>query len=986
MSTENKFADSKSSTLPRRGIFTAKNSSRVLAGLTAATLGVSGTLLIASPALADPGYSQASARYLSGNLLGTSLDNVAELQGTQARALFGDSEDTVESNNLNLSVLDDVVTLQAPNGVQIPLELADAGVLGQYAQASPEGNSRAIVGTVNSDGTIGLAPDSANPPGPLRLDLTDLVGSEFTDEFAGLTLEVGAGTATASETADGTAVGQYQLAGANLVLNSQALAGLSGDLSAATGPLNDQVDAAVGPDGSLLTGLTGLVDDTGLVTTSEASLDVDLAGTVDTVLAANQVLGAEGPVTIDLATGNITVDIEALLAANGQSLNDLPANSELLSAEVLNLITDEVDELVTGLVDEVNEAIAVALDAAVLNVNLVVANPVDGDADLLNVNINGTLADIASGTTVIDVLAGDAGLVDLAVQAAVTGLDELQLDATPLLAPVRAIYPGLSDVLSSVLSLTVNNQETVDGVFTETALRVNLLGATDVAGNVLSLNVAQASVGPNALGPDPANPDTVVTGFTPIEGPEAGGTEVTITGTGFTGATDVLFGDTSATEVTVVSDTEILAVAPAGTGAVNLTVTGTQFGDAVSDGVFTYIPAVVPAAIFDFEPIVGPEAGGTEVTITGTGFLEATDVLFGDTSATEVTVVSDTEILAVSPAGTGAVNLTVVGTDDGDVVSDDVFTYIADDETVVVEFSPVRGPEVGGTEVTIIGGGFTGATEVLFGDAPGSDLTVVSDNEIRVTSPGGTGSVPLTVVGTVNGDAVAEGNFTYLPGPTIESVTPNQGPEAGGTVVTIIGTGFTGADGVSFGSTPGTNVTVVSDTTITATAPSGVDTVDITVVGADGGSTTLPDSYTYVPPTTPGDGDGDGGIIPGDGNGGVVPVDGGDGGVVPADEGGVVPIDNGGAVSDGNGGLVVDGTTYANCDAAAAAGQFNIETSDRNLDGDGDGIGCENDATANTQPDNLAYTGTNVAGLAGIAVLALLAGAGVLVGRRKFIS
>ena len=56
---------------------------------------------------------------------------------------------------------------------------------------------------------------------------------------------------------------------------------------------------------------------------------------------------------------------------------------------------------------------------------------------------------------------------------------------------------------------------------------------------------------------------------------------------------------------------------------------------------------------------------------------------------------------------------------------------------------------------------------------------------------------------------------------TITSISPTSGPA--GTQVTITGTGFTGTFGVYFdaGFRPAT-FTVVNDTTITATAPSGV--------------------------------------------------------------------------------------------------------------------------------------------------------------------
>jgi hypothetical protein len=58
-------------------------------------------------------------------------------------------------------------------------------------------------------------------------------------------------------------------------------------------------------------------------------------------------------------------------------------------------------------------------------------------------------------------------------------------------------------------------------------------------------------------------------------------------------------------------------------------------------------------------PGKGPAAGGTPVTITGANFNDVSAVRFGATSAASFTVNSSTEIKAVSPPGTGVVDVTV---------------------------------------------------------------------------------------------------------------------------------------------------------------------------------------------------------------------------------------------------------------------------------------------------------------------------------------
>ena len=90
--------------------------------------------------------------------------------------------------------------------------------------------------------------------------------------------------------------------------------------------------------------------------------------------------------------------------------------------------------------------------------------------------------------------------------------------------------------------------------------------------------------------------------------------------------------------------------------------------------------------------------------------------------------------------------------------------------------------------------------------------------------------------------------------PTVSSVSPSSGPASGGNVVTVTGSGFTGATSVSFGTTSAAAITIVNDTTINAVVPRGTSgtTVDVTVTGPSGTSAvSTGDRYSYqaLPPT-----------------------------------------------------------------------------------------------------------------------------------------
>ena len=86
------------------------------------------------------------------------------------------------------------------------------------------------------------------------------------------------------------------------------------------------------------------------------------------------------------------------------------------------------------------------------------------------------------------------------------------------------------------------------------------------------------------------------------------------------------------------------------------------------------------------EPRKGEITGETPVTITGTGFRSVTGVKFGSTSAVSFTVNSEDSITALSPPGTGAVDVTVTTTTGTSPTNpSDLFTY---DSPAAVETIP----------------------------------------------------------------------------------------------------------------------------------------------------------------------------------------------------------------------------------------------------------------------------------------------------------
>ena len=86
---------------------------------------------------------------------------------------------------------------------------------------------------------------------------------------------------------------------------------------------------------------------------------------------------------------------------------------------------------------------------------------------------------------------------------------------------------------------------------------------------------------------------------------------------------------------------------------------GSQKKDEVIGAALRAATGAAPA-VTGISPKSGGVGGGTTITVTGSGFTNATAVQFGANGASTMTLVSDTQITATSPPGTaGTVDVTV---------------------------------------------------------------------------------------------------------------------------------------------------------------------------------------------------------------------------------------------------------------------------------------------------------------------------------------
>ena len=315
---------------------------------------------------------------------------------------------------------------------------------------------------------------------------------------------------------------------------------------------------------------------------------------------------------------------------------------------------------------------------------------------------------------------------------------------------------------------------------------------------------------------------------------------VTLTGPGFLPGATVAFGSGSGTTVDVVSTSTITVKAPAhGAGAVTVTVTTS--GGTSNAKTYTYDP--VPT-ITSLTPTAGLTAGGTTLTVNGTGFIAGATVSFGAAGPGATVHVVSTAKLTVKTPAHSAGTVTVTVTTPGGTSNAKPYSY--DNGPSITSITPTAGKVLGGTVVTVNGANFVPGATVDFGTGnPGTTVDVVSTAKITVKAAAhAAGAVTVTV--TTPGGTSNPASFTYDPVPTLTKVTPSAG-KLGGTMVTLTGTGFrTGATSVTFGAgNHGITVHVTGTTTLTVTTPGhAVGTVTVTVTTPGGTSNPAPSPTT----------------------------------------------------------------------------------------------------------------------------------------------
>lgn len=247
-------------------------------------------------------------------------------------------------------------------------------------------------------------------------------------------------------------------------------------------------------------------------------------------------------------------------------------------------------------------------------------------------------------------------------------------------------------------------------------------------------------------------------------------------------------------------------------------------------------------------PNSGPTDGGTRVVITGSVFDLDVEATLGG-APLDILETLDTGILALTPPGSQGPADLVVSQTGGSQTLPAAFTYTAPFRLERIQ--PKSGPLAGGERVRIHGAGFTTGVSVRFGLQPAMQLTIVSDTELDVVVPPGAGAGWVSVTLTQSGqeDFLLNGYY-YTEDLSVTSLDPAEGSEAGNTLVTLTGTGFTEDAVVLVDDVEAFDVQLLDPYTLRfRTPPHESATVDVTVLQGEEAQLS-PVPFTYFNPKT----------------------------------------------------------------------------------------------------------------------------------------
>lgn len=308
----------------------------------------------------------------------------------------------------------------------------------------------------------------------------------------------------------------------------------------------------------------------------------------------------------------------------------------------------------------------------------------------------------------------------------------------------------------------------------------------DAAGSYADTDAVQASADATAGASDtgavwqPKEP--IVSELDPAEGPTYGMNQVTLRGFDLGGALEVRFGESPGLDLQVMDDQTLTVTAPPRpAGVVDVTVIAANRPELTLKKAYKYYAELTVTAV---QPAEGPSSGGSQITVTGSGFDAKTRFFFGEAQAIQTVVVDETTAMMLAPAhAPGPVHVSALGSDGQGVLKK---AYVYREAPKLMQVTPATAAIGEAIQVQLQGSGLFSAggvvqwrqgknalaAQVTGSGAAGQQLTVAAPT---MAEPGAWD----VVYTSKDGSAQLKGAFHYVhpqQGAELLGVSPNELP------------------------------------------------------------------------------------------------------------------------------------------------------------------------------------------------------------------
>lgn len=252
-----------------------------------------------------------------------------------------------------------------------------------------------------------------------------------------------------------------------------------------------------------------------------------------------------------------------------------------------------------------------------------------------------------------------------------------------------------------------------------------------------------------------------VSTVSPAQGPAAGGTLVTVTGTNFAPGATVLFDGVAGTNPEITANSASATTPPRPVGRVEVSVRNPDGEYASRADGFHFITAAPPPVLESLSPASGSTRGGTALTLNVRQLIEGAELKIGSAAPVPLALADPTTAVATSaPSTYGTFDVVVTNPDGQSSTLPSGFTYVAP-APKLTDVDPNLGSTAGGTKVSLRGEGFLEGVEVRFGGEPAS-VELIDEQLLEVVAPAHAAGLVDVVITNPDGQTLTRTRaFTY---------------------------------------------------------------------------------------------------------------------------------------------------------------------------------------------------------------------------------